>query len=149
MLNWSRKQFIWKKYLLTICFKQTVAGRSPISSGMKASRNTKGRETEIENWSRCSHVDWKSDSLAVVLNNSFFFSPSLLSIHIHISSPVFSIFCRRGTKTSTIPLSFPSLLINILLPNRALALFFFFKSIRSKAMRGEKLKYAADKEKGL
>lgn len=125
MLNWSRKQFIWKKYQPTICFKQTVAGRSPISSGMQVSQNTKGRETEIENWSCCGHIDWKSDFLAVILNNSFFSPPSLLPIHIHISSPMFSIFCRTGTKTSTTSLSFPSLLINILLPNRALAPFFF------------------------
>lgn len=123
MLNWSRKQFIWKKYLPTICFKQTLAARSPISIGMQLSQVTKGRETKIENWSLCGHADGKSGFLAVILNNSFFSPLALLPIHIYISSPVFSIFCCTGTKTSTISLSFPSFLINILLSNKALALF--------------------------
>lgn len=87
----------------TICFKQTAAGRSPISSGMQVFWNIKGRETEIENWSHCSHADWKTDFLAAILNNSFF-SPHPPPVYIHISPPLFSVFCQTGTKTFTISL---------------------------------------------
>lgn len=123
MLNWSRKQITWKKYLPTTCFKQTLAARSPISIGMQLSQITKGRETKIENWSLCGHADKKSDFLAVILNNSFFsplYPPS--HTHLHFFSCILHLLSNR-TKTSTISFSFPSFLINILLSNKALALF--------------------------
>lgn len=122
-LNWFRKQFIWKKYLLTICFKQTAAGRSPISSGMQVFWNIKGRETEIENWSHCSHAGWKTDFLAAILNNSFFLSPPTPYIHSHFTPLILS-FVKQEQRLSP-SLSSPSLLINILLPNRAFAPSFF------------------------
>lgn len=140
MLISSRKQFIWKKYLPTICFKQTLAARSSISIGMWLSQITKGRETKIENWSLCGHVDGKSDFLAVILNNSFFSPLHPLPIHIYISSPVFSIFCRTRTKTSTILLSHQYSIIK-----QGFSSFFLFKSIWSKAVKGQKLKSPANK----